>query len=217
MVSEDWHGPRYWRNRPPDERVANAHIPKRYRDKTLDNYDESVGSYGVLQAIRGWMSNFDVNLQNGEGLFLCGNTGTGKTHLAVAMLNEILRKNKVGGFFMTAEKFVEATYDEIRYKEEDLPDTFSDPFLLKYIHSVFDVLVLDGLGSEKKTDFTKNAITSLLNSRYEKQLVTIITSEYSIVGLAKIYGPRLASILQDATLQIPFEGKDYRTENYGRE
>lgn len=216
-MSEEWHGPRYWRNRPAEERVANAHIPKRYREKTIDNYDEEVGSWGVTKAIRGWMSNFDTNLQNGEGLFLCGNTGTGKTHLAAAMLTELLRTKKVGGFFMTTEKFIEATYDEIRYKEEGLPDTYSDPFLLKYIQSVYDVLVLDGLGSEKKTDFTKSAVTSLLNSRYEKQLVTIITSEYSIVGLGRLYGPRLASILQDSTLQIPFDGKDYRTEVYGRE
>ena len=85
---------------------------------------------------------------------------------------------------------------------------------MKYINSVFDVVVLDSLGSEKKTEFTKNAIATLLNSRYEQKLITIVTSEFSIASIGNNYGPRLASILQDATLQIPFEGKDYRVTQH---
>lgn len=211
----DWHGPRYWRNRQPKERVSNAHIPRRYADKTLENYNEEVGSWGVTKAIRGWMGNFDENRTNGEGLYLCGTTGTGKTHLASAMLTELLTTKQVGGFFITTEKFVEASYDEIR-NDGELPEEYGDEYMLKYLNSVYDILVLDGLGGEKKTDFTKGALVSLLNSRYEQKLITIVTSEYTIASLTKVYGPRLSSILQDSTLQIPFEGKDYRTSQYAR-
>lgn len=211
----DWHGPRYWRNRQPKERVSNAHIPRRYADKTLENYNEEVGSWGVTKAIRGWMGNFDENRTNGEGLYLCGTTGTGKTHLASAMLTELLATKQVGGFFITTEKFVEASYDEIR-NDGELPEEYGDEYMLKYLNSVYDILVLDGLGGEKKTDFTKGALVSLLNSRYEQKLITIVTSEYTIASLTKVYGPRLSSILQDSTLQIPFEGKDYRTSQYAR-
>jgi DNA replication protein DnaC len=209
----DWHGPRYWRNRSPKERVSNAHIPKRSLDKTIDSYDDEVGSWGVTQAIRGWASNIEENLESGEGLYFCGATGTGKTHLAAALLSELLHKHQLGGFFITAEKFIAATYDELR-SDGELPDEYGDPYLLKYINSVFDIVVLDGLGGEKKTDFTKNAVSSLLNSRYEQKLITIVTSEMSIASIGVNYGPRLASILQDATLQIPFEGKDYRVTQH---
>jgi len=209
----EWHGPRYWRNRKPAERVSNAHIPKRYMDKTLDSYNEDVGSWGVTKAIRGWAANIDENLESGEGLYFCGATGTGKTHLAAALLSEILFTKQLGGFFITAEKFIAATYDELR-SDGELPDEYGDPYLLKYINSVFDVVVLDSLGSEKKTEFTKNAIATLLNSRYEQKLITIVTSEFSIASIGNNYGPRLASILQDATLQIPFEGKDYRVTQH---
>jgi DNA replication protein DnaC len=214
MMSTEWHGSRYWRNRQPKERVDNAHIPRRYIEKTLDNYDEEVGSWGVVKAIRGWMGNFEENRLNGEGLYLCGSTGTGKTHLAAGLLSELLEKHKLGGFFITTEKFVEASYDEIR-NDGELPMEYGDEYLLKYLNAVYDVVVIDGLGSEKKTEFTKGALVSLFNSRYEQKLITIVTSEYSITSLSKIYGPRLSSILQDSTLQIPFEGKDYRITQYG--
>jgi len=122
----------------------------------------------------------------------------------------------VGGFFITAEKFVEASYDEIR-NDGELPDEYGNEYMLKYLNAVYDVVVLDGLGGEKKTDFTKSAITTLLNSRYEQKLLTIVTSEHSIASIGRLYSPRLASILQDSTLQIPFEGKDYRTISHGKE
>jgi DNA replication protein DnaC len=212
----DWHGPRYWRNRQPKERVNNAYIPRRFMDKTLDNYDEEVGSWGVVKAVRGWMGIIDENRESGEGLFLCGSTGTGKTHLASAILSELLFTKQLGGYFITAEKYIEACYDEIR-NDGELPEEYGNEYLLKYLNSVYDIVVFDGLGSEKKTDFTKGALVSLFNSRYENKLITIVTSEYSIASLSKIYGPRLSSILQDSTLQIPFEGKDYRTTRHGKE
>ena len=59
-------------------------------------------------------ANIDENLESGEGLYLCGATGTGKTHLAAALLTEILTTKQLGGFFITAEKFIAATYDELR-------------------------------------------------------------------------------------------------------
>lgn len=185
-------------------------------DKTLDNYDEEVGSWGVVKAVRGWMSIIDENRESGEGLFLCGSTGTGKTHLASAILSELLFTKQLGGYFITAEKYIEACYDEIR-NDGELPEEYGNEYLLKYLNSVYDIVVFDGLGSEKKTDFTKGALVSLFNSRYENKLITIVTSEYSIASLSKIYGPRLSSILQDSTLQIPFEGKDYRTTRHGKE
>ena len=213
----EWHGPRYWRNRKPAERVSNAHIPKRYMDKTLDSYNEDVGSWGVTKAIRGWAANIDENLESGEGLYFCGATGTGKTHLAAALLSEILFTKQLGGFFITAEKFVEASYDEMN-PDHELPEMYGDEHMLKYIHSVYDILVLDNLGSERMTDFTKKAITSMLNSRYEQQLITIITSEIPLSRLSDIYGPRVKSILSECCCVLPFLGKDYRAmEHYAGE
>ena len=206
----EWRSAKYWRNRQPEERLKNAHIPKRFAKKTLDDYNTEVGSPDVITYVQQWVENFNHNREVGEGLYLFGGSGSGKTHVACGVLREVVLNNSVSGFFMTAEKFVEASYDEMN-PEHELPDMYSDEYVLKYIHSVYDVMVLDNLGAERMTDFTKKAITSMLNSRYEQQLITIITSEIPLSRLSDIYGPRVKSILSECCCVLPFLGKDYRS------
>lgn len=205
----EWHSAKYWRNRQPIERLKNAHIPKRFTKKTLDDYNAELGSPDVVTYVRQWLTNIEHNKECGEGLYFFGGSGSGKTHVACGLLREIVLNHQLSGFFITAEKFVEASYDEMN-PDNVLSDMYSDEYMLKYINAVYDVLVLDNLGSERMTDFTKKAITSMLNSRYEQQLITIITSEIPLSRLSDIYGPRVASILSECCCVLPFLGKDYR-------
>ena len=186
----EWRSAKYWRNRQPEERLKNAHIPKRFTKKTLGDYDTKLGSPDVVTYSQQWIDNIEHNRECGEGLYLFGGSGSGKTHVACGVLREVVLNNLLSGFFITAEKFVEASYDEMN-PDHELPEMYGDEHMLKYIHSVYDVLVLDNLGSERMTDFTKKAITSMLNSRYEQQLITIITSEIPLSRLSDIYGPRV--------------------------
>lgn len=205
----EWRSSRYWRNRPPIERLKNAHVPKRFLDKTLESYNEEEGSPNVITYVQHWLDNFEENSARGEGLYLFGGPGSGKTHVAVSVLKRLLTTQQTCGFFITTEKFIEASYDEMK-NDDELPDIYGEPFLLKYINSVYDILVLDNLGGERLTDFTKKAITSMLNSRYDNQLITIVTSEIPLNKLDGIYGPRLASLLTECCCSVPFVGPDYR-------
>lgn len=205
----EWRSAKYWRNRQPEERLKNAHIPKRFTKKTLGDYDTKLGSPDVVTYSQQWIDNIEHNRECGEGLYLFGGSGSGKTHVACGVLREVVLNNLLSGFFITAEKFVEASYDEMN-PDHELPEMYGDEHMLKYIHSVYDILVLDNLGSERMTDFTKKAITSMLNSRYEQQLITIITSEIPLSRLSDIYGPRVKSILSECCCVLPFLGKDYR-------
>ena len=213
----EWRSAKYWRNRQPEERLKNAHIPKRFTKKTLGDYDTKLGSPDVVTYSQQWIDNIEHNRECGEGLYLFGGSGSGKTHVACGVLMEVVLNNLLSGFFITAEKFVEASYDEMN-PDHELPEMYGDEHMLKYIHSVYDVLVLDNLGSERMTDFTKKAITSMLNSRYEQQLISIITSEIPLSRLSDIYGPRVKSILSECCCVLPFLGKDYRAmEHYAGE
>lgn len=207
--NEGWKGARYWRNRPLDERLKNLRIPKRFELATLDTYNTSIGDEDVYYAVTTWLSNAEPNIANGTGLFLFGGTGVGKTHIAVGLLKEVVKQCQVSGYFIPATTYIEMMYDELN-NEGTLPEEYASPHLSKYLRAIYDVVVLDGLGDENDTDFTRRSITNLLNNRINSNLPTIITSLYNPKKLALRYGERFVSIMQSACLLVPVAGTDQR-------
>jgi DNA replication protein DnaC len=129
--------------------------------------------------------------------YICGGTGTGKSWLAAVMLKHSITSWGTSGAFITADRFIEACYDEVRNNGE-LPDEYSDPHMLKYLRRGYDLVVLDGLGEEKTTEFTIKAVTSLIIARYDQMLPTIITASRPLPMLSSIYGDKLPRIIQDS-------------------
>lgn len=206
----EWHSNKYWQNRSKEDRIKNLRIPARYRDKTLENYDKTNGDEDSFDAINHWCSSILRNREEGMGLYLYGHTGVGKTHLAQGAALQVVGAHNISGIFITADRYIEMVYDEMR-NDGDLPEPYSDPFLLKYMRRTFDILVLDGLGSERATtEFARNAIISLIDNRYEERLITIVTSVLPPAELSRVYGKRLMSILQESCYLINVEGQDYR-------
>lgn len=206
----EWKSTKYWRNRPVEERVANARIPARYKNKKLSQYDVETGDKVAYDAVVAWAKNINTHLENGMGLYLYGPTGVGKTHLAQAALTYILEKNTLSGLFVTADRYTDMMFDEMRNNGE-LSEGYSDPHLLKYIRRMFDIVVLDGLGSERSPkDFIRNSLVTLVDNRYEQNLITVITSVLPPQELGRRYGNKLTSILQESCFFIQVEGVDHR-------
>lgn len=205
----EWKGARYWKNRPVEERLKNTRIPKRFESLTLDNYDKSVGDHDVHYAVTTWLKHIDHNLATGMGLYLFGGTGVGKTHLAVGLLKQAVTTNNVSGYFIPATTYIEMMYDELN-NEGTLPEEYANPYISKYVRSVYDVVVLDGLGDENETDFTVRSISNMLYQRVNANLPTIITSLYNPKKLALRYGERFVSILQSSFRLVPVAGTDQR-------
>jgi DNA replication protein DnaC len=207
----EWKSTKYWRNRPVEERVQNARIPTRYKGKKLSTYDLETGDKAAFDAVSSWAKNIEKHIEDGMGLYLYGPTGVGKTHLAQAALTYILEKHTLSGLFVTADRYTDMIYDEIRNNGE-LPESYSDPNLLKYLRRMFDIVVLDGLGSERSSkEFTRNSLVTLVDNRYEQKLVTIITSVMPPQELGRNYGKKLPSILQESCFFIQVDGVDHRT------
>ncbi|MCA9431026.1 MAG: ATP-binding protein, partial [Candidatus Omnitrophica bacterium] len=72
------------------KRLKKANIPKRYLSKSLENFKNDTDQRrNALQRVRRYVKEFDSSSEKG-GLFLLGAAGTGKTHLAVAALKELI-------------------------------------------------------------------------------------------------------------------------------
>lgn len=155
------------------QRLAAAGIPKRYRHCTLDTFREKST---VLRNAKTRVREF-VDLwphtDDGKGMLLMGACGVGKTHLAVAALNEIINASKPGRMlfsnFQDLIQEIQASFDD------DAPVSKSE--ILRPLLET-DLLVLDELGSVKPTQFVQDILYYVINTRYNEERTTIFTTNY---------------------------------------
>ncbi len=108
------------------------------------------------------------------GLLFEGEPGSGKTHLAVAVLRDLMIQYGVRGFFVDFGSLV-----------EDIQASF-DPANPTTKHSILrpvqqaEVLVLDELGVRKPTPFVSDVLYSVINERYKRRRPTLFTTNYRV-------------------------------------
>ncbi len=158
------------------------------------------------------------SIANGRGLLIIGKPGSGKTHLAVAALLEIIDQAKPGRLlfsnFQDVIQEIQASFDS------DQTPTKSE--ILRPLLEV-DLLVLDELGSQKPSMFVQDILYYLINSRYNAERTTIFTTNYSDSpppkeeSLSNRISERLRSRLYEMTEEIVLGAVgDYRFEAKNR-
>ena len=186
----EWKSARWWQNRSVDERMSWAHFPPRWVDA---EYDPTLLSKTANEGIQSFLSN------EKNGLLLHGPSGSGKTPIAVGILRMIIQSAPVSGRFITAERYVEMLKDQFD-NDNELPEMYSMPHIVKYLKGVFDIVVLDAVGEERATDFAHHEVGSLLRRRNEDCRRTVITTHLSPTEFIRRYGNRVASVLEDMVI-----------------
>ncbi|MGZ7030987.1 MAG: ATP-binding protein [Thermoanaerobaculia bacterium] len=156
-----------------DQRLSAAGIPARYEHCTVETFRAETPT--LKNAKRRVEEFIDVwpSTDNGRGLLMMGPCGSGKTHLAVASLIEIIRSGKPGRLlfrnFQDLIQEIQASFesDEVPTKAE----------LLRPILDA-DLLVLDELGSQKPTTFVQDILYYVINTRYNDRRATVFTTNY---------------------------------------
>lgn len=135
-------------------------------------------------------------------LCLAGSTGTGKTHLALAVAKVGTRQGDTV-YFTTAADLIA----ELRAATGAMRS--SDPLEPAMTAGI---LVLDDYGAERNTPFADEQLTRLLGHRYDRRLPTIITTNLTPDEMTATR-PRMASRLRDqaVTTLLHMTGHDYRT------
>jgi len=152
-------------------------IPPNYVRATLDNFqipqDNPIARTGlgtVLMQVRSFVREFPSAER--PGLLLAGDTGTGKTHLAVAALKAIIDKGHEGVFFD-----YQNLLDQIR-SSYDKTSGSSDKEAFRSVMEA-EVLLLDDLGSHRVTEWVEDTVTSIVTHRCNHKKPLIATTNLS--------------------------------------
>jgi DNA replication protein DnaC len=198
-----------WRDSVGHHRLLEAAIPTRYQHCTIANftvYNESL-ERAVAQA-RHVAESFPVVA---KGLFLEGQPGVGKTHLAVAVLRQIIQTTGARGLFYDTRdllRVIRSTYEpSIRTTE------------LEVLRPVMraDLLVLDDIGAEKTSEWVEETMNLIVNTRYNERRLTVFTSNYLDIpdttepnSLVFRIGYRMRSRLHEMCEFVGMDAADYR-------
>ena len=191
--------------------VYDARVPARYRHCTLANYDAGTSESKWIAKRESQIVLDEYLTIDGRGLLFNGAVGVGKTHLAVAVLQELIARYQARGLFYQ--------FGALLRQIQDSYNAVSGTSELKVLEPVFnaEVLVLDELGASKPTDWVRDTMMQIINTRYNDKRLTIFTTNYPDVRsndkieiLEDRIGSALRSRLYEMCKTVMIEGEDYR-------
>lgn len=213
--------------------LDEARIPPRYAHCTVDGFEIWNKDDPTLRPAKKRTRDFvDCYPAVERGIVFMGKVGTGKTHLAVAALKELVETKGARGLYVNFLELV-----------QELQMTFDgggatrDEILTPVIES--ELLVLDELGAGKPTEWVLDLLYFVVNSRYMGKRITIFTTNYLdapqmtrrasrrtasgelspeppgqekwLETLADRVGDRLRSRLAEMCDMVKLYGEDYRS------
>ena len=162
--------------------------------------DDHSGDQKIVQGCRNYCKEFADNLRNGMGLLLYGTVGTGKTFLAACIANKLIDD----GYRVRMTNFASIS-DEL-WNVEDKAE---------YVQHLcrYDLLVLDDLRAERKTEYMSEMVYKVVNARYVAGKPMIVTTNLSTAELLQaqdIGDQRIYDRLIERCLPIQISGKSRR-------
>lgn len=198
------------KQRSREDRFLNVRLPSRYNGYHFHNYKPENDSQTTAHklAISLAMEYPAVD----RGLLLMGSVGVGKTHLAVSILKGLTERGFSCLFyeFGSLLKEIQDSYN---------PNTFTSELSVLAPVLNADVVVLDELGASKPTDWVRDTMAHIINTRYNDKKLTVFTTNYLDLRandreetLEERIGTRLRSRLFEMCKTVMIDGRDYRRQ-----
>lgn len=169
------------------------------REWTFDKADHA--DQKIENVARKYAANFNAMREQGTGLLLCGQVGTGKSFLAAAIANELISQGTP--CLMTNFSRIISRISEKFGGDQKYLDNLNR----------FDLLVIDDLGAERDSEFTWEKVMNVIDARYRTGLPLIVTTNLSMKELSDpsdIRRQRVFSRLREMCIFLEVRGEDRR-------
>ena len=176
------------RTRARSRGVASV-IPAKYRGLGFDRPPITDLDSTVVGAVRTFVDELDENLESGRGLWLMGDVGTGKTSLAMLVSKAALELGRSVAIYSLPRLLarIRRTYDA---------DAGEQSYLEFFERlTAVDLLHIDDLGAEKRSDWVLEQLYALVDERYESQRAVLVTTNLDQAELEEQIGARTVSRL----------------------
>ena len=155
--------------------LSAAHIPARYRHCELGNFqcDADEQTQKSIRNARFLAGRFVEEYPTDKtGLLFVGSVGVGKTHLAVGIIKDLIREKGIHCLFCDYRELLKSIQNSYNPQVQATE--------MEILRPVFDaeVLVLDELGAVRSTEWVFDTVNYVLNSRYNDNQTTIITTNF---------------------------------------
>ena len=171
--------------------LISSQIPPRFLKTNFDNYKTTTKEQGNAKKIcLDYAGNFENKLEAGTSFIFVGTYGTGKTHLACSIAQEIMKKGYSALYVNTSKALrkVKDTWGGGTEKEQEAMNYF--------IRS--DLLILDEIGLQHGSEAEKIILSEILNERYLQPKPTILISNLDIKGIKEYTTARVIDRMKDA-------------------
>src|SRR6266850_1885734 len=157
-----------------DRLLEGARIPLRYAHCELGNFDQIPSAHRSIEKAKIAAEKFvdEYPMSQPFGLLFMGPQGVGKTHLAVGIVKELMRRKSVECLF--------CTFPELLKEIQNSYNPISQASELSLLEPILEteVLVLDELGAQNPSAWVRDEVSYVLNYRYNENKVTILTTNF---------------------------------------
>jgi DNA replication protein DnaC len=183
--------------------LNGAAIPMRFRGRGFENFVAATDAQRhALTVSRSFAEDFDAAARAGRGLIFSGMPGTGKSHLAAAILQAVMAGRDV--FYVTCLDLIRTVRETWRKDAER-----SERQVLRELERL-DLLVIDEMGVQYGTDGEQTILFDVLDRRYREVRPTILLTNQDKAGLRAYVGDRIFDRLAETCNWVPFDWPSYR-------
>jgi DNA replication protein DnaC len=185
--------------------ALEGRVPKRYRGVSFDRPpvpEIARVAPDQVQAVRRYVRDVDANLDAGQGLWLMGDVGTGKTTLAMIVSKAALDAGRSVAIY-SLPRLLNLIRDAIE----------TEAGMVGFLErlAAVDLLHIDDLGAENTTEWVLEQLYSIVNTRYEDERAMIVTTNLRYEELIAQLGERTVSrLVAICGNGLPLYGEDDR-------